>query len=312
MELRLFDLHCDTPTRLYGTCSSLEKNDLHVSLEKTSAFSRYVQIMAIWTPNAMPDSTGFSNFHKVADYLMNELERLEDKVSYVRTGKGFDAVEPSKATAFLAVEDARILAEVPDRLRVLYARGVRFLTPVWAGKSCIGGAHDTDTGLTDFGKQIIRGCFDMGIVPDLSHSSVETAEDILQIANEYGKPVIATHSDAYTVCPHSRNLRDGQFDSIKKSGGIVGICLCPSHLASDPEKASLDDIIKHIEHYCSLGGEDVVAMGSDLDGTDLPRGFASVADLAKIANELARLNYTDTLIDKIFFANAEHFIKGNL
>jgi hypothetical protein len=74
MELRLFDLHCDTPTRLYGTCSSLEKNDLHVSLEKTSAFSRYVQIMAIWTPNAMPDSTGFSNFHKVADYLMNELE----------------------------------------------------------------------------------------------------------------------------------------------------------------------------------------------------------------------------------------------
>lgn len=312
MELRLFDLHCDTPTSLYGKCASLEKNDLHVSLERASAFSRYVQVMAIWTQHAMPDSTGFANFHKVTDYLMNEFERLEDKVSFVRTSKGFDAVAPNKTAAFLAIEDARILAGVPDRLRVLYARGVRFLTPVWAGESCIGGAHDTDVGLTEFGKQVMRDCFDMGIVPDLSHCSFQTAEDIFDIANEYGKPVIATHSDSYAVCPHSRNLRDDQFEAIKKSGGIVGICLCPSHLATDAKKASLNDIIKHIEHYCSLGGEDTVAMGSDLDGTDLPDGFASVADLAKVANELARLNYQDTLIDKIFFANAERFIKGNL
>lgn len=312
MELRLFDLHCDTPTELYGHCASLDKNNQHVSLEGASAFSRYVQIMAIWSPWAMPDNVAFANFHKVADYLMNEFERLEDKISFVRTGAGFDKAAEKQYTALLAVEDARILAGMPGRLRVLYARGVRFLTPVWAGESCIGGAHDTNVGLTEFGKQVIQDCFDIGIVPDLSHCSVQTVEDIFEIAGEYGKPVIATHSDSYAVCPHSRNLRDDQFEAIKKSGGIVGICLCPSHLANDPQKASLDDIIKHIEHYCAIGGEDTVAMGSDLDGTDLPKGFSSVADLAKIADELARLNYTDTLIDKIFFANAERFIKGNL
>lgn len=310
MELRLFDLHCDTPTELYGHCASLESNKLHVSLESASVFSKYVQIMAIWSNRAMPDSVAYPNFHKVADYLMNEFERLEDQISFVRTARGLDTL--NKNTVFLAVEDARILAGNLDRLRVLYARGVRFLTAVWGGESCIGGAHDTNIGLTDFGKTVIRDCFEMGITPDVSHASVETAADIFEIASEYGKPVIATHSDAYAVCPHSRNLRDDQFDAIKKSGGIVGICLCPAHLASEPEKASLADVIKHIEHYLSLGGKDTVAMGSDLDGTDLPNGFSSVADLAKVANELARLNYTDTLIDKIFFANAEHFIKGIL
>lgn len=312
MELRLFDLHCDTPTELYGHCASLDKNSQHVSLEKASAFSRYVQIMAIWSPWKMPDNVAFANFHKVADYLMNEFERLEDKISFIRTGEGLDKAASKQYTALLAVEDARILAGVPERLRVLYARGVRFLTAVWGGESCIGGAHNTNVGLTDFGKRVIRDCFEMGITPDLSHASVKTAAEILEIASEYGKPVIATHSDSYSVCPHSRNLRDSQFEAIKKSGGIVGICLCPEHLRSEPEKASLEDIIKHIEHYLSLGGENNLAMGSDLDGTDLPRGFTSVADLSKIADGLARLNYTDALIDKIFFANAERFIKGIL
>ena len=90
MELRLFDLHCDTPTELYGHCASLDKNSQHVSLESASAFSKYVQIMAIWSPWAMPDNVAFANFHKVADYLMNEFERLEDKISFVRTSEALD------------------------------------------------------------------------------------------------------------------------------------------------------------------------------------------------------------------------------
>ena len=313
MDLRLFDLHCDTPTELYTHCTALDKNGLHVSLEGASVFSQYVQIMAIWSNRVMTDASAYANFHKVADYLMNEFERLDDRVTYIRRGDALDGVmAEGRTAAFLAVEDARILENNPTRLPILYARGVRFLTLVWGGESCVGGAHDTSLGLTDFGKQTVRDCFALGVVPDISHASVETAAETLALAEEYGKPVIATHSDAYSVCPHSRNLRDDQFERVKKSGGIVGICLCPAHLAREPEKASLTDIIKHIEHYLSLGGEDTVAMGADLDGTDLPIGFSSVADLEKIANELSRLHYTDTLIDKLFFANAERFIKGNL
>ncbi len=313
MELRLFDLHCDTPSALYGNASSLEKNKHHVSLENASVFSQYVQVMAVWSNCATPDSVAHAAFHKIVDYMNDEFERLEDKIAHVRSAEKLEnALKDGKNAAFLAVEDARILEGVPERLPVLYARGVRFLTPVWGGESCIGGAHNTSLGLTEFGKQTVRDCFKIGITPDLSHASKQTAEDIFTIAEEYGKPVVATHSDSQAVCRHSRNLTDGEFETIKNMGGIVGICLCPEHLSEDSENASLSDITKHVEHYLSLGGEHTVAMGADLDGTNLPKGFSHVGDLAKIAEEMAKLNYSDSLIDKLFFANAESFIKRNL
>lgn len=309
-ELELFDLHCDTPTELYRNGTHLENNPHHVSLAGAEAFERYTQVMAIYSPQALDDETAFRNFHKTADYLMHELERLCDRVTYVRSAESYQT-EKTQATAFLAVEDARILCGVRDRLKVLYARGVRFLTPVWGGESCMGGAHDTSVGLTDFGKQIIDDCFTMGIVPDISHASEQTADDVFAIAAKHGKPVIATHSAAHSVRNHTRNLRDVQFEAIKQSGGIVGVCLCNAHLC-DRGTAEISDIVAHIEHYVSLGGEDIVAFGSDFDGTDLPRGIACPSDLIKVAEELARLNYSNEQIEKLFFKNANRFVIKNL
>ena len=220
---QLFDLHCDTPTQLYRHNTSLVKNPHHVSLEGAGAFDQYTQVMAIFSPYALDDENAFHNFHKTADYLMTEFETNCEKVAYVRTAQGFLAAK-TPARMFLAVEDARLLAGKHDRLRILHARGVRFLTLVWSGESCIGGAHNTELGLTDFGKAVVKNCFSMGIIPDISHASQKTASDIFDIAEAYGKAVIATHSNAYSVHPHSRNLRDEQFKRLMACGGISGIC----------------------------------------------------------------------------------------
>ena len=131
------------------------------------------------------------------------------------------------------------------------------------------------------------------------------------MTEEAGVTVMASHSNAYTVCPHSRNLRDYQFERIKALGGVVGISLCSIHI-NGKEQSDVDDVIKHIEHYLSLGGENVIAMGTDLDGTDLPNGFKGIADIYKIFEELQRLNYSEDLINKIAFENAFAFFKRNL
>ena len=309
-QLKLFDLHCDTPAELYRNGTSLADNPHHVSLSGAEAFADYTQVMAIYSPQALDDQAAFRNFHKTADYLMTQLENFCDRVTYVRNAQGYEAAA-TPAKVFLAVEDARLLCGVRDRLRVLYARGVRFLTPVWGGENCLGGAHDTSTGLTEFGKRIIDDCFAMGIVPDISHASEQTADDVFAIAAKHGKPVIATHSAAYSVRNHTRNLRDAQFEAVKQSGGIIGVCLCNAHLC-DRGTAEISDIIAHIEHYVSLGGEDIVAFGSDFDGTDLPRGIACPSDLIKVAEELARLNYSNEQIEKLFFKNANRFVIKNL
>lgn len=309
-RLKLFDLHCDTPTELYINGTSLADNPHHVSLDGAADFSGYTQVMAIYSNRAFDDESAFRNFHKTADYLMTQLELLCDRVTYVKHAKGYEAAE-THAKVFLAVEDARLLCGIRDRLRVLHARGVRFLTPVWGGENCLGGAHDTSVGLTDFGKLIIDDCFTMGIVPDVSHASEQTADDIFAIAKDRGKPIVATHSASYSVYAHTRNLRDGQFEFIKNSGGLVGVCLYSRHLCGRKE-AHISDVIAHIEHYMSLGGENTVAFGSDFDGAAMPTEIRRPSDLLPVAEELARLNYSNEQIEKLFYGNAEQFVQNNL
>ena len=308
--INLFDLHCDTPFELYLHGSALEENRHHVSLTGAQVFRTYTQIMAIWSNRKQDDDTAFRSFHKIADYLMTELERLSDRVTFVRDSHGLQNAA-TQARVFLAVEDARILAGRRERLGVLHARGVRFLTLVWGGESCIGGAYDTSTGLTDFGKTVVEDCFDLGIVPDISHASLQTANDIFEIAERRGKPVIATHSCAYSVYEHPRNLRDEQFERVKRLGGLVGVCLCDQHL-SGKEQVNVTDIVRHIDHYMSLGGENTVAFGTDFDGADMPVGITCPSDLLQVAEALSRLNYTDTQIHKLFFENANRFVNQNL
>ncbi len=310
MKKQLFDLHCDTPSKLYENATHLLSNPHRVSLEGAEGLEKYTQVMAVFSPEALSDEDCFRNFHKVADHLMTELEIHCDKVTYVNNRQNYEAA-PTAIKMLLAVEDARLLCGSRDRLRVLYARGVRFLTPVWGGVTCIGGAHDTDIGLTEFGRQVIEDCFAMGIVPDISHASLPTADEIFAMAEAYAKPVVATHSASYSVRPLPRNLRDRQFLSIKALGGLVGLCLCAPHLV-DGREADISHAVAHIEHYLALGGEDVVAMGSDFDGAPMPRGIDCPRDMMAIAEALARLNYSDELIQKLIYDNAHRFVMKNL
>lgn len=102
-----------------------------------------------------------------------------------------------------------------SRLAALYRAGIRVLTLLWGGNTCIGGSHDTDSGLTPFGRAVVRKCHQIGIIPDISHASVASAEEIIEISLSTGKPCIASHSDSYHVFPHTRNLSDRHFLAIR-------------------------------------------------------------------------------------------------
>lgn len=305
MVPRLFDLHCDTAVRLYAKKQSIVKNPFHISLEAASVFPSYLQIMAVWSDKTLNDEEAWQRFLAVTDYLQDDTQK-----------NGFPLLTDGKNLPprghFLAVEDARLLGGVSGRIGILYERGVRFLTLVWGGESRIGGAHDTNAGLTDYGRRILYECLALGIIPDISHASRKTANEVLSLAAKAGKPVIATHSNAFAICPHTRNLTDEQFLAIRQSGGIVGLCLCPSHLCTEPKNASVENVLHHLDHWLSLGGEDTVALGCDLDGTDLPNGFSDISDLARLAETMSGHGYTDTQIKKIFWLNAVNFVKNHI
>ena len=314
MQLSLFDTHCDTAYELYHRGCGLLENNCHIDMAKASCYDRYAQYYAVWSNRRLDDESCFEDFLKITADLDKKLSQMSDVAIRVRHKDDLiSALSQKKHAVILAVEDARLTAGKLERLDTLKDMGVKYLTLLWGGETCVGGSHDTSSGLTSFGKALSHKCFDIGIIPDISHASEQSVDDLLSIAYEHKKPIIATHSNAYTVYPHSRNLRDRHFAAIKELGGVVGVSLCRSHLTDTREHpATPDHVFEHIDYYMGQGGEDMVGFGCDWDGTDLPDGISHVGDLSLMADVMARHGYSDELIHKIFYLNFYHFAIKNI
>ena len=315
MKLSLFDTHCDTAYELFHRGVHLDANDCcHISLDKAACYDRYAQYYAVWSNRRLDDETCWEHFLKIAANFKAELASIPDKAVQVTSAAELEAaVASGKHAAILAVEDARLTAGKLERLDELKALGVKYLTLLWGGDTCIGGSHNTVNGLTDYGKALARRSFELGIIPDVSHASEQSVDDLIPIAYEYNKPFIATHSNSHALYGHTRNLRDRHFAVIKELGGIVGVSLCPSHLTDTSLRpATAEDVFAHVDYYLSIGGENMVGFGADWDGTDLPQGFGGVDDLTQVAEIMARHNYSEELIRKLYWKNFYDFALRNL
>lgn len=309
--MKLFDLHCDTATEIFKQGKTLAKNDLHVSLEKASVYEKYVQLTAVYTSASLSDEEGWETFFAVVDKLTREAR--ENDVRMIKTARELEEFDKSdgKFGFILTVEDARILNGKIERVKMLYDAGVRVITPLWGGVTVMGGSHDTSEGLSKFGSDAVREMLSLGIIPDISHASFKSADDILSLAEECGKSVIASHSDSYTVNPHTRNLTDERYLRLVRQGGIVGINLCPKHLSNKPEDARLGDILRHIAHYESLYPSHT-ALGCDLDGTPIPDDIGDISGLKKIADSLREIGTEKEKTDALFYGTALNYMKQNL
>ena len=303
MKLSLFDLHADTAWAMYQFGQPLGSNSLAVSLDKAQKYERYVQTMALWTSPKLSDEDGYLELLKVVQNLKND-PALQNGEAELCTS--CPQRNSQKASLLLSIEDARVLNGDIARVAEFAALGVKSVIPMWSGETCIGGSHNTNVGLTDFGKRAAQEMIAHNIILDISHASIESSKDIFEISAKQNKPVIASHSNAYAICPVSRNLHDWQIDAIVASGGIIGINLFRLFLEENGE-ATLDSILRHIEYFLSLGAENTLALGCDMDGADLPTEVPNLFHLDRIAEHLLAHGHSKKLIDSLFFENAYRF-----
>lgn len=287
--MKYFDLHCDTLYELHKKDCRLDNNRLcHISLDRAD-FEEYSQVFAVWSDKALTDDEAYSRFFEI----VSKTPVLSMKKA------GF--------TPYLAVEGANLLGGDISRLDALFEAGVRILTLTWSGISVIGGAWDTDTGLTAFGREVLEKCFSLGIIPDVSHSS----DTMFYEVAEYKRPFIASHSDCRAVNNHRRNLTDDMIKTVVAAHGLCGITLTPYHLAE--KTADTGDILRHIQHYLSLGAQDSLCFGCDFDGVEyLPSDIGGIGDIHKIRDALISNRIEERICDKIFFNNANEFFKRNI
>ena len=295
---RVFDGHCDTPIELWLQNQPLLENTLAVSLARAQRLGTWAQFFAFctaWVEAKLPRPEIFAH---ALDYFDAQLRENADKITLCRTASEAEAaMQSGKCAAFLAIEGAEAVREDEGLLELAYEAGVRMVSLVWNLPNGLSGSCQTGEGLTEKGKRFFRRAQKLGMLVDVSHLSEKGFWDMIGLAE---KPVIASHSDSFAVCPHPRNLTDDQFRAIRDLGGTAGLNLYAPFLTQAP-RASFDDLRRHLDHFLDLGGEGHLALGADLDGCSvLPEGFAALNDYETLGRYLADAGYPDETIQNLF------------
>lgn len=288
----IFDCHCDT----LGKWTDKEK-DTHVNPRDMR--DGYIQVFAAFS------GTGNDKWARVKSLI--ETYKKMTGFNKIEFPCDFEKLECGR-NSILSIEGGECIEDKIDRLDELYKMGVRIFSLVWNSNNLIAGAAmDIDTGLTEFGKSVIKRAESLGITLDLSHAGEKSFYRTMEIAE---KPVVLSHSNSKAVCPNKRNITDAQFSALIKNKGCVGINFYPPFLSEN--KASIYDVIKHIDHFLSLGGEDNVGIGTDFDGIEsLPQGVCGVRSVYTLCEKLSSL-YGDNVTEKITGKNFLRVLKGNI
>ncbi len=296
-----FDLHCDTPGELFKRKECINQNSCHISLQKADYINRWIQCMAVWIPDAYSGDNALDYFEHVYYNFLSQAT-LPGIIS------GGEMIKNCDRGFIITVEGGRVLGGTLEHIKKLADMNVKVLTLTWNGENEIGGGADTNIGITPFGKSAVEQLEKNNIIIDISHASDKLFYDVC----EYSKRAfIATHSNSRKICNHKRNLTDEQFGIIRDIGGIVGLNFCKEFITTDG-RATMEDLLSHAEHFLSLGGEDVIALGSDFDGADMPCGISGIESMGDFYELFLRKNYSETLTRKIFFDNAYNFFINNI
>lgn len=304
----LFDLHCDTITRLNSGerlvpgDNKLRHNGAYVALDRMTG-QKWCQCFAIFLPDHLRGQAAIDYFEDNYRFFIEQLAENDDVMIQARTAEDIrNALQTGRFAAVLTVEGGSVLAGSLKMVKRLSQCGVRMLTLTWNGENEIASGSDTPKGFTPFGRQAVSALEEAGIILDVSHLNDRGFWELTKIAK---RPFIASHSNARTVHNHPRNLTDEEFRYIVLTGGITGINFCNSFLSNDFDPP-FTQMAAHIAHFLNLGGEDSIALGSDFDGADVPSWLCGVERM----NELYRLlccEFGQRLAHKICWENAYTF-----
>ena len=294
-------------------------SESHSDFEKFDEGGVDLQVFSIWVSPTEFEGEYFDRANNMITHLEYLCSRVPSKWSIPYSYQDIIYNDQRDIlSCMIGVEGGHAIENDLLKLEKLYDRGMRYLGVTWNNSNDWATSAKDETqkrdslefiGLSEFGKEVIRKCNDLGIMIDISHAGDQTVKDILQISN---KPIIASHSSVYNICPHYRNLKDDQIYAIKKNGGVIFINFYPGYI--DPtfvekeEKMKkfqkplidsvnaiygentdegwykvseqlaphyqsivpdLEDVVDHIDYVKNLIGIDHVGIGGDWDGVEV-------------------------------------------
>lgn len=315
----IVDCHNDTMLKMIDKDTFLPMWDLgknldnHIDIRKLKKGGLNVPFFAAYTP-------GYFNNHKKdisrtlsminALYHTEKMNCNDLKIAYSLEGI-LKTIKEGKIAAVSTIEGGYSLVKenAIELLNQYYDLGVRAMSLTWNYSNELGeGVYrkydDLDRspssgGLTSLGKEVIKKMNNLGMIIDVSHLDEGTFWDVIDTSTS---PITASHSGAYNLKKHGRNLKDEQLLALKEKSGVIGVVLYPGFI-SDKEDVYVKDYVDHIDYIVDLIGIDYVAIGSDFDGASMIKDLKDASQIGKIINELEKRGYSYKEIEKIKYKN---------
>jgi membrane dipeptidase len=278
-----------------------------------------------------------------SDVVHRMTKKYPETFELARTAADVERIFKSgKIASLIGMEGGHAIDNSLATLRMFYAVGARYMT-LTHGSNIAWADSGTDTpklnGLSKFGEEVVREMNRMGMLVDLSHTSPDTMDDAIRVAEA---PVIFSHSVARALNDHGRNVPDSILQQLPKNGGVVMVTFVPGFLSpevnahgkrqqeerdrlralypndaakvdaelktwltANPEpRATLAQVADHIDHIRKVAGIDHIGIGSDFDGiTSVPVGLEDVSKYPALTAELLKRGYADGDVKKILGLN---------
>ncbi len=200
-----------------------------------------------------------------------------------------------KSIVVLAIENGYPIGYDLERLDEFFGRGVRYLTLSHNLANTICDASmdkkpEAYGGLSDFGYKVVERMNKLGMIVDVSHASSSTLQDVLSCSKA---PVVATHSGAWEVKNHKRNLTDDEMRAIAAKGGVIQCATGRFFLSTLPKtEVTIKHLVDHIDHMKSVVGADHIGLGTDFDGGGGVIGLEDCSKMKAITVEMLKRGYT--------------------
>lgn len=275
--MKIIDTHCDALLKLQlakrdpnnfqaEPLSYYDDHSLDTNFQRLQAGNVMAQFFAIFIYPEVPSDEKWQHALEQIDLFYTEILGKNPQMKHIRKWEDFDTLQDGEIGAVLTLEGADAFGNDLVKLRHLYRLGVLSIGMTWNNANlCADGAGEPrGGGLTLLGKEVVKLNNEQLVFTDVAHSTEKGFWDIV----EYADFPMASHSNARALCDHPRNLYDEQIKAMFAKKGLIHVVFNPPFINKDSEKATIADLIKHIDHLCALGGVKQIGFGSDFDGID--------------------------------------------
>ncbi|XP_024407336.2 dipeptidase 1 [Desmodus rotundus] len=271
----------------------------HTNIPKLKAGFVGGQFWSAYVPCDTQDKDAVRRTLEQIDVIHHMCQRYPETFVCVTDSKGIrQAFRDGKVASLVGVEGGHSIDSSLGVLRAFYHLGMRYLTLThscntpWADNWLVDKGDDKaqSQGLSLFGKSVVRELNRLGVLIDLAHTSVATMKAALNLSTA---PVIFSHSSAFQLCRHPRNVPDDVLQLVRKNGGLVMVNFYNDYVACKGQ-ANLSQVADHLDHIKKVAGAGAVGFGGDFDGVSrLPTGLEDVSKYPDLIAELLRRQWTE-------------------